>query len=44
MPLLDKMRKQDKIAYFIKDRLTVKEKPSDKKSVLTNAKSDYKIV
>ena len=40
IPLLDKMRKQGKIAYFIKDRLIVKDKPPDRKFTANNVKSD----
>ena len=38
--LLDKMRKPGKIAYFIRDRLIVKDKPPDRKFTANNVMSD----
>lgn len=40
LPLLDKMRKQGKIAYFIKDKLIVKDKPPDRNFRATNVRSN----
>eukprot|EP00795_Rhopilema_esculentum_P009976 gene9976-18598_t len=40
IPMLQKMRKQGKLAYLIKDRLIVKDKPPDWKFAATNARPD----
>ena len=38
--MLQKMRKQGKLVYFIKDRLVVKDKPQDWKFAGTNGRPD----